>query len=244
MATDEPESRGRLARSLAHPASLIVLTAVLTGLLAPWITNRWEKRDKEVESSRAMHERELAERRLDAQRELAVKTALLSRIGASSAAFLSAIEVGAIHEDNAARPEYRALKTASLEIGSQLAAYFPRSRPFVRWRDYTYSLRNAYLLFTSPPGRARNRWLYRLNQYLDVDQTQYDGLCFPRASAVFAEDLRELVIALQKKEEAVVRDVVDSRTILTGTPTRDVNVPRTTFDPTQRTPCNRYFPAD
>lgn len=242
MPTDEPEQRGRLARALAHPASLIVLTAVLTGLLAPWITGRWEERDKRVEAARAASERQLAEVRQDEQRELAVKTALLSRIGSSSASFLSAIEVGAIHAaGKEARAEYRALKTASLEIGSQLAAYFPRSRPFVRWRDYTFSLRNAYLLLTSPPGRARNRWLYALNRYLDVDQTQHDGLCFPPTRPDFAEDLRELVVALQKKEEAIVREVADSDTVLTGTPTPDKDVPRKTFDRTQRTPCNQYF---
>ena len=243
MAADDSESRGPFARALAHPASLIVLTAVLTGLLAPWITSRWEERDKRVESARAASERQLAEMRLDGQRELEVKTALLSRIGTSSAAFLSALEVGTIHADGReARDEYRALKTASLEIGSQLAAYFPRSRPSVRWRDYTFSLRNAYLLLTSPHGRARNRWLYALNRYLDVDQTQHDGLCFPSSRPVFAEDLRELVLALQNKEEAVVRDIAESRTVLTGRPTPDVNVPRTVFDPTQKTPCNRYFP--
>ena len=38
----------------------------------------------------------------------------------------------------------------------------------VRWRDYTYSLRNAYIMLTAPVGRARNNWLDRLNRYLDV----------------------------------------------------------------------------
>ena len=243
MSHDEPERRGGIGKALAHPASLILLTAVLTGLLAPWITGRWEERDKRVEAARAASARELAEVRQDEQRELAVKTALLSRIGASSASFLSAVEVGEIHPaGEAARAEYRALKTASLEIGSQLAAYFPRSRPLVRWSDYTFSLRNAYLLLTSSPGRARNRWLYALDRYLDVDQTQHDGLCFPPSRPEFAEDLRELVVALQKKEEALVREVADSDTVLTGTPTPDKDVPRKTFDRNQRTPCNRYFP--
>jgi hypothetical protein len=242
MPTDEPESRGRLAKAFAHPAALIVLTAALTGLLAPWITNRWEERDKRVEEARAASERRLADSRQDEQRELAVKTALLSRIGTSSATFLSAIEVGMIRAGGKeSRDEYRALQTASLEIASQLAAYFPRSRPSVRWRDYTFSLRNTYLLLTSPPGRARNPWLYALNRYLDVDQTQHDGLCFPATRPEYAEDLRKLVIALQKKEQTVVRTVADSDTVLTGTPTVDVNVPRKTFKATQRTPCNRYF---
>ncbi len=145
MADDAPDKRGRLSRSLAHPASLLLLTAVLTGLLAPWITNRWEARDRQVEAQRAASERALESRRTALQRELDVKAAIVSRIGTASATFLSAIEVRVI---DAAGPEadaeYRTLRKASLEIGSQLAAYFPRSRPVVRWRDYTYSLRNAF----------------------------------------------------------------------------------------------------
>ncbi len=72
---------------------------------------------------------------------------------------------------------------------------------------------------------------------------QLDGLCFPRARPAFAQDLRELVLAFQNKEEAVVREVAASSTVLTGRPTRDVNVPRKHYDRTQRRPCDAYFPG-
>jgi hypothetical protein len=242
MANEAPDDRRRLSRSLAHPASLLLLTALLTGLLAPWITNRWEERDKQVEAQRAASERQLELRRAATERELEVKSVIVSRIGTASATFLSAIEVGVIDADKPeARTEYRALKKASLEIGSQLAAYFPSSRPVVRWRDYTYSLRNAYILLVARPGQARNVWLDRLNRYLDVAPKQLDGLCFSSKSPEFAEDLRELVLAFQNKEEAVVREVAASKTVLTGRPTRDVNVKRKHYDPTQRRPCDAYF---
>ena len=242
MADDAPDSRRRLSRSLAHPASLLVLTAILTGLLAPWITNRWEARDKQVEAQRAASERQLETRRAATQRELEVKSLIVSRIGTASATFLSAIEVGLIDRNRPeAQAEYRTLKESALEIGSQLAAYFPKSRPVVRWRDYTYSLRNAYLLLTGPVGRARNRWLDRLNRYFDVAPKQLDGLCFGSDHPLFDGDLRELVLAFQNKEEAIVREVVASKTVLTGTPTRDVNVPRKNYDRTKRRPCDAYF---
>jgi hypothetical protein len=44
--------RGTVSRFGAHPAILLALTAVLTGLLVPWITSRWEKRDRAVEIRR------------------------------------------------------------------------------------------------------------------------------------------------------------------------------------------------
>jgi hypothetical protein len=231
MPVDADAPRSPASRGLSHPAALLVLTAVLTGLLVPWITSRWEARDKEVEA-----------RRTAVERELEVQSAIVSRVGTASADFLSAMEVGVVAARGPeAQAAYRRLQTASLEIASQLAAYFPRSRPEVRWRDYTYSLRNAYLLLNARVGRARNRWLDPLNRYLDYPATQFDGLCFPRDRPVFAQDLRELVVALQNKEGDVVREIADSATVLTGTPTPDRNVPRRHYDPTQRTPCNRYF---
>jgi hypothetical protein len=69
MAAAAPDTRRGLSRGLSHPAALLLLTAVLTGLLVPWITNRWEARDKEVE-----------EQRVAAERELEVKSAIVSRI--------------------------------------------------------------------------------------------------------------------------------------------------------------------
>jgi hypothetical protein len=238
MAENEPDAERRPSRVLAHPAFLLVLTAVLTGLLVPWITNQWEERDRKVEARRVEAERELEARRAAVTRELEVKSTIVSRIGTASARFLSAMEVRLVDADSPTAPaEYRALRDSSLEIGSQLAAYFPESLPVVRWRDYTYSLRNAYLLLQQPPGPPRDRWLDQLNRYLDVGPQQYDGLCFAGTSKVFATDLRELVVALQNREEEVVRMVTRSNTVLTGRPTRDVNVPRTHYDPKQRKPC-------
>jgi hypothetical protein len=241
MADEAPKPRGRLASVLAHPAALIVLTAVLTGLLAPWITSRWEARDKKVAEQRAASERQLEARAAARQRELEVKSAIVNRIGTSTAAFLSAIEVGAIDRSRVkeATAEYRALKTASLEIGSQLAAYFPNSLPVVRWRDYSFSLRNLYLVLTAnEAGRARNPWLDDLNRFLDVTPGQYDGLCLTKGRARFNQDIREIVLALQRREELIVRAVVASHTVLTGTPTRDVNVKRHNYKAGQKLPCD------
>ena len=58
---DTPEPpRSWASRLFSHPAVLLALAAVLTGLLVPWVTSRWEERDRKVEASRAATERELA----------------------------------------------------------------------------------------------------------------------------------------------------------------------------------------
>jgi hypothetical protein len=241
MANEAPRRHSRLASGLAHPASLIVLTAVLTGLLAPWITSRWEARDKKVAEQRSTSERQLEARAAARQRELEVKSAIVNRIGTSTATFLSAIEVGAIDRSRLkeASAEYRALKKASLEIGSQLAAYFPNSLPVSRWRDYGFNLRNAYLLLTTEEaGRPRNHWLDNLNRFLDQKPRQYDGLCLDNGRVSYDQDLREIVLALQKREEQLVKAIVESETVLTGTPTPDVDVKRQNYKEGQKLPCD------
>jgi hypothetical protein len=231
MPDDPPDSRSRGSRVFAHPAFLLLLTAALTGLLVPWITNRWEARDKKVEQARAA-----------AERELEVKSALVTRIGTTSGRFLSAMEVRIVDAGGPeASSEYRALQTASLEIASQLTAYFPTSQPAVRWRYFTDGLRNAYLLLRERVGRPRNVWLDRLNRYLDVGPTQLDGLCFERTSDVFENDLRALVVALQNKEQLIVREIAASETILTGEPTEPVPAPLRHYDPTKPRPCDAHF---
>jgi hypothetical protein len=233
---DEDAPRNRASRALSHPAALLLLTAVLTGLLVPWVTTRWEAHDKAVES-----------RRVATERELAAKTALVSRVGSASADFLSALEVGTIAAGGArATMAFEEMQNAAFEIASQLAAYFPNSRPEDRWRNYTYSLRNAYHLLAAPPGKARNDWLFKLNRYLGLAPTSLDGLCFPAANRFFAPDLRELVLRFQHRQEEVVRAITESPTVLTGTPTPDDSPreARGVFDPrapNARTPCASYF---
>lgn len=183
-------------------------------------------------------ERRAEERRAAAERELEVKSAIVSRISTASGRFLSAIEVGLIGPGQGqARSEYRAFKNAALEVAAQLAAYFPRSQPLARWRDQTSGLRDAYLLLTAPPGRARSHWLHRLNRHLDQAPTQLNGLCFRSTNPSFATALRILVVALQNKEEEVVRTVVAGPSVLTGTPLRPVRFRRKHYDATKPRPC-------
>jgi hypothetical protein len=228
MANEAPSNGRGLGRTLGHPAALIILTAALTGLLVPWITNRWAEHDKQVEA-----------RRVDSEHEREVKSALVNRIGTASARFLSAIDVGAINRKGAEAPaEYRALKTASFEIASQLAAYFPRSGPEQDWKDYTYSLRNIYLALTFPPGQPRSHWLHLLNKYLDKAPKAFIGLCFTPKDKRFAQNRRELTLAVQHKEEEIVHEIAASPTILTGRPTPDFTPPSKTFKKDDPGPCD------
>lgn len=201
---DRPE-RGRLSRFAAHPAFLLALTAALTGLLVPWITSRWEERDKAVEA-----------RRLADERELEVKASLVRQIGTTSARFLAAAETAdLVNQPRALDAAYRGFQESSFDIGSQLAAYFPGSQLPKTWRDYAYSVRNAYNLLVARPER-RNLWLARLSGYFEISPTVIDGLCFHARDATFAGGLRNLVREFQQREAIVVADVVGADFALRG----------------------------
>jgi hypothetical protein len=225
----EPDPRDLLSRIsafLSHPAFLIVLTAAATGVLAPYITSSLAAHDKQVQAASAA-----------AAKELAVESQVVNQIGTASAGFLSAIELGVVTPSAGAQAqsEYRAMRTASFEIESELAAYFtipkkgdsppPESQPIKAWGNYTFSLRNLYLVLTTAQGAAREPWINWLNKYFDYPPKKLAALCDETAKQknAFPDGLRELTLAFQNHEQAIVGNIMASPTTLTGTPTAYVN---------------------
>ena len=103
--------------------------------------------------------------------------------------------------------------------------------------------RNTHTPLPTPLGRARKPHLKKHNLYFYPHQKNKKptALSSPSTNPNFDTGLRELVLAFENKEEAVVRDVADSPTVLTGKPTRDRNVPKEHYVKTQRRPCDAYF---
>jgi hypothetical protein len=231
------QSKNEFSAFFSHPAVLILLTALLTGLLAPWITNRWTERDKKVEAHR-----------LAIQQALDVKSKIVDKIGTTSAGFLGAVETGRI-QGRHGFVVYRALKIASFQVGSQLAAYFHEtdttrmSQPMRDWLDYTYNLRNTYELLTTPSGLARNHWLKRIEFYFNTPPSNYrvfKPLC-KKNSSRFQANLRLLVLKFENREQRIVSDVAASPTVLTGTPFPYTPSARHyTYGPLQKKPCSPH----
>lgn len=229
-----PQVRGGIGGALAHPAMLLVVAAVLTGLLVPWITNRWEERDKAVAAARAAEERELA-----------IKVDLVTAIGSSTARFLAAVEAAGGRRTARVDEAYEAFQTSSLETSSKLAAYFREPDQLEAWTNFVFTIRNVYALLGTDVGRPRNRLVSLLSRYFRVQPVSLDGLCFATTSPHFTEDLRELVLKLQGAELRIV-DRVAARS-----PTLSPHDSAATrFQPVARAaplgarasqPCDRYF---
>jgi len=206
--------RSPIGAFFAHPASLLLIagaiTALLSGLLVPYITRSWQNHDRELERRSAiLHE------------EVGVKSHLVNLIGGATANFLGASQLRSYAEPAqvAGLSEYdRAYvrwSISSAEIASQLAAYFPKSSAEGKWRNFSQNMRNTYFLVRDHKGDERLHWLMLVRQYLHVDLERIKGIRHKpldgaSRNQTYEAALRRLLLEIQKKETSVVSVVVDS----------------------------------
>jgi hypothetical protein len=212
------QPRGSVGAFFAHPASLLVIagviTALLSGLLVPYVTRSWQNHDRELERrSAVLHE------------ELGVKSHLVNLVGGATSNFLGASQLrpyaepargtGLSDYDRA----YVRWSVASAQIASQLAAYFPNSSAKQKWTDFSQNMRNTYLLIRDHRGDERGHWLMRVSEYLHVDLGRVNGILHKpldgtSRNQTYEAALRMLLLEIQKKESLVVSVIVDEPSAL------------------------------
>ena len=206
--------RTSIGAFFAHPASLLliagVITALLSGLLVPYVTRSWQNHDRELERRSAiLHE------------ELGVKSRLVNLVGGATANFLGASQLRSYAEParatglSAYDRAYVRWSISSAEIASQLAAYFPGSSAERKWSYFSQNMRNTYLLVRDHRGDERAHWLKRVHQYLQVDRKRVNGLLHKpldgtSRNQTYEAALRTLLLEIQKKERFVVSVIVES----------------------------------
>lgn len=214
-------SRSPIGAFFAHPASLLLIagaiTALLSGLLVPYITRSWQNHDRKLERNSAIrHE------------ELGVQSDLVKLIGRATADFLGASQLRPYAEPSPATGltnydrAYVRWSTSSAEIASQIAAYFPKSSAQRRWNGFSQNMRNTYLLVRNHPGDERKEWLKRVSNYLEINPKVVDGvydspLAGESRNQTYEAALRSLLLAIQKKESLVVSDIVEAPSSLRTT---------------------------
>jgi hypothetical protein len=206
--------RSAIGAFFAHPASLLLIagaiTALLSGLLVPYVTRSWQN-----------HDTELARRGVILHEELGVKSHLVNLIGGATADFLGASQLHPYTEAATAvrlsqyDRAYVRWSISSAEIASQLAAYLPDSSAERKWAYFSQNMRNTYLLVRDHPGDERPHWLAQVLRYLPVDQRGVKGILHQpldgnRRNQTYEAALRRLLLEIQKKERFVVSVIVAS----------------------------------
>ena len=216
MVEQAKPQRSRAGAFFAHPASLLLIggaiTALLSGLLVPYITRTWQNHDRDLEQRSALlHE------------ALGVKSNVVSQIGSATSDFLGASQaqayetpkstVGLTTYDKA----YGKWSVASAQIASQLAAYLPRAS--LRWKYFSDNMRNTYLLLRAHPGDERASWLDLVRKYIDKGTPFGKGvldkpLIEDSRNQTYEGALRSLVREIQRKEASLVSFVVQTPSTL------------------------------
>ena len=218
---DAKPPRSTIGAFFAHPASLLliagVITALLSGLLVPYVTRSWQNHDRELERrGEILHE------------ELGIKCGLVNLIGGATANFLGASQLhsyAAPARDTGLSEYDRAYvrwSISSAEIASQLAAYLPDSSAERKWRNFSQNMRNTYLLLRDHPGDERPHWLAQVLRYLPVDRQGINGILHKpldgtSRNQTYEAALRTLLLEIQKKERFIVSVIVASPSSLQTT---------------------------
>jgi len=129
---------------LVHPLLLLIVGALLSSLLIPSITQRWQNHQKELE----------------------IKTNLASQISESVTGIAMAVQFSLLGAAGQTQQEYdkayRDWEINRAVIGSRLRAYFPNSQLAQDWDEFSESITNE---FYAPSGTsdAEQRAQFRQN---------------------------------------------------------------------------------
>jgi hypothetical protein len=166
---------------LRHPFALLVLGALLTSLIAPWITSNWQLRQKRLE----------------------IKTTLVTEMSELVVRFVMAIQFVQLRSKSFSQGEfdnaYLEWEVGSAVLGTKLEAYLGlESRIPPEWTRFAETTTSFYALAGTPPDRldkARSDLVARLQSDLPKTEPAW-------------RDLRDALLAQKAK---IIRDLMDAK---------------------------------
>ncbi len=145
---------------LGHPLLLLLVGAIVTGLLVPSITHRWQTQQMGQD----------------------LKTKVIGEITDSSAATMSQLELtvlpefGSTTSSSASAAQYQAWMQKGSSISSEIHAYFPDKNLPSHWGNYYGLMRNFYLYTYANDPATRASRLGQIKHYFDVHGVRDPGM--------------------------------------------------------------------
>lgn len=173
-----------MADFLAHPLFLLLAGAVLTGLLIPTVTRRWQDRQKALE----------------------LKTELVGEISESITEMVMAVQfvhLGAASMNQEKFDEaYREWEARSAVIGTKLQAYFPKTEIPDDWTRLSEVVTDFYALEGVSDELRRSEYSLRIDERLSaLLGSQYER----------TQDWGALKEGISMKKADIIKKVLDSR---------------------------------
>ena len=183
---------------LAHPLLLLIIGALISALLVPWLTQRWQNHQKKLE----------------------LKSDLVSQISESVVNIVMAV-LYAVLGTKSLTPEkydeaFRDWQIRQAVIGSQIRAYFPREIGD-EWGAYSKIVTNFYELSGADNVPFVKERLGEIRKYFSKSKVDWDTLaipylrCQPAERTKYQEAWDPLKEELLKKKDEVVEHILKSR---------------------------------
>lgn len=139
------KNKSSIERHLSNPLLLLIVGAVISGLLVPYITNQWQNHEKELE----------------------LKTSLVARISEAVSRALTAAQF-----TNARLPEvvdyyqaYHDWETTHSAIGSYIRAYFPNTYLGEEWDEYANTTTSLIRLSANNSMSEKEQLVSQIQKY-------------------------------------------------------------------------------
>lgn len=192
---------------LSNQFLLLIVGAILTGLLIPWITTQWQNHEKELE----------------------IKTSLVSKISEYATRMIMAIQFVDISNSQGINSsltnkeydnEYRDWKINSDIIQSQISAYFPDTNIDKNWKKFSNAVENLYGLSGTGPEGYRINFLQKIqtNLHNDINLTTWNILknrIYSYNDTIERINWQEswglLTDQINKEKESIIREILHTK---------------------------------
>jgi hypothetical protein len=182
-----------LYQILEHPLLLLIVGAIISSLVIPLLTRRWQNHQKELD----------------------LKVGLVSQINEYTTDFLMTVQFAELGS-NSQQPEdfdrsYREWEIRCAKVRSYLYAYFPESRFGLDWDHFSELVTQFYAL-TGIPDEARRRLHIKSISccpLLDPSKVDWDDLSRPRTKKGWL-DLRNEILRIK---DTHIKEILHTRMV-------------------------------
>jgi hypothetical protein len=166
------ENKRAVESYLSNPLLLLVVGAVISGLLIPYITSQWQNHEKELE----------------------LKTNLVTRISESLSGVLTTAQFSAANRTEQAEylQAYYEWEATHSAIGSYIRAYFPNTYIGEEWDKFANATTSFFRLAAINPLQEKQQLVDQLEKYFSSCEStiEWDALINRDNLFFYNEDYR------------------------------------------------------
>lgn len=180
---------------LSHPLLLLLIGALVSSYLIPMLTRGWQNHQKQLE----------------------LKTVLVTQIGEEVTDFLMAVQFAEMGSTSQSPQDYdmayRAWEIESAKLGALLSAYFPQTTIGEDWREFSEVLTDFYALSGAAQPADRQYLLDRMRNAAFLTNAPVDWAALAQRGDNYAQHRLALHNQLAAGRDAIIRAILDARIV-------------------------------